>query len=523
LESLVGQTLGQYQIVEQVGQGGMATVYKAYQPGLNRYVAVKVLPPIHAKQPGFSERFRREAKAIANLNHPNILPIYDSGQEGEYSFIVMRYVEDAHTLKQVMETRLSLRQITGLIEQIAAALDYAHRQGVIHRDVKPSNVLVDNDWALLTDFGLAKMTEDSVRLTGTGVGIGTPAYMSPEQGQGQSVDHRTDIYALGVILFEMLTGQIPHNAETPVAIVFKRATEPLPLPRALNPNITKAVERVVLKALAREPDDRFTSAGTLATALKEAVSGTDAEGLKTSPFATVELPSGAALPAQTAGETVVLPSTSEVSAPVPARRLVPWSWMVGIGGLAIAVALLFIALVSGGRPPTLTLLPGPTATTTLAPNEWGFPEHLWVIWNDIEGEGNLGAPGPINYRSNYSRQPFEGGFMLWWDNPDGTDHIWILGTGGNNWSRYDNTWTPDDPIFPPDCPDAQDPYGPMMGFGKIWCDYPSVRDGMGAALEKESASNDAIVQFFEKGVRFYFPAHEEIWVLFFDGTWKKYD
>jgi tRNA A-37 threonylcarbamoyl transferase component Bud32 len=514
--------LGQYQIVEQVGQGGMATVYKAYQPGLNRYVAVKVLPPIHAKQPGFSERFRREAEAIANLNHPNILPVYDFGQEGEYSFIVMRYVEDARTLKQVMEARLSLRQVTDLIEQIAAALDYAHRRGVIHRDVKPSNVLVDGDWALLTDFGLAKMTEDSVRLTGTGVGIGTPAYMSPEQGQGQLVDHRTDIYALGIILFEMLTEQIPHNAETPVAIVFKRATEPLPPPRALNPDIPEAVERVILKALAREPDDRFTSAGALATTLKEAVSGAGVEALGIPSRAAAEPPSGAAPPAETTGETVALPSPSEVSAPAPARRPAPWVWMVGIGGLAIVVALLFIALVSGSRP-MLTLLPGLTATVTLPPNEWGFPEHLWVIWNDVEDEGNLGAPGPIHYRSNYSRQPLEGGFMLWWDNPDGTDHIWVLGTGGNNWSRYDNTWTPDDPIFPPDCPDAQEPYGPMMGFGKIWCDYPSVRDGMGAALENESASNDAIVQFFTKGVRFYFPAHEEIWVLYFDGTWEKYD
>lgn len=517
MESLVGHTLGQYQIVEQVGQGGMATVYKAYQPGLNRYVAVKVLPPIHAQQPGFSERFRREAEAIANLNHPNILPVYDSGQEDEYSFIVMRYVEGAHTLKQVMQTRLSLRQVTDLIEQIAAALDYAHRQGVIHRDVKPSNVLVDGDWALLTDFGLAKMTEDSVRLTGTGVGIGTPAYMSPEQGQGQLVDHRTDIYALGIILFEMLTGHIPHNAETPVAIIFKRATEPLPLPRVLNPDIPEAVERVILKALAREPDDRFTSAGALATALKEGVSQA------------APPPPGDEEPGVSPAETVapltspVKPAPpSEVSAPAPARWPVPWGWMVGIGGLAIVVAVLFIALVSGGRP-MLTLLPVPTATATQPPNEWGFPEHLWVIWNDMENEGNLGTPGPIHYRSNYSRQPFEAGFMLWWDNPDGTDHIWVLGTGGNNWSRYDNTWTPDDPIFPPDCPDAQEPYGPMLGFGKIWCDYPSVRDGMGAALEKESASNDAIVQFFTKGVRFYFPAHEEIWVLSFDGTWKRFE
>jgi len=520
LERLIGQTLGQYQIVAQVGRGGMAAVYKAHQPGLNRFVAVKVLPPIHAQQPGFSQRFRREAEAIARLNHPNILPVYDFGQEGDYSFIVMRYVEDARTLKQVMKTQLSLQGVTDLIEQIAAALDYAHGQGVIHRDVKPGNVLVDGDWALLSDFGLAKMTEDSVRLTGTGVGIGTPAYMSPEQGQGQLVDHRTDIYALGIILFEMITGHIPHDAETPVAIIFKRATEPLLLPRTLNPDIPEAVERVILKALARDPDDRFATAGALARALREAVVAAGIEAPEKL------FPPGKESPAGTRVATVALPTSSlkpgpppqsEAPALKPARSPTPWVWMVAIAGLAIVVAVLFIALQSGAGP-ALTLFPAPTAT--LPPNEWGFPEHLWVIWNDMEGEGDLGDPGPIHYRSNYSRQPFEGGFMLWWDNPDGADHIWVLGTGGANWSRYDNTWTPDEPIFPPDCPDAGDPYGPMMGFGKTWCNYPSVRDGIGAALDKESASNDAIVQFFTKGVRFYFPAHEEIWVLYFDGTWQ---
>jgi serine/threonine protein kinase len=286
----------QYQIIEKIGEGGMAAVYKAYQPGLDRYVAVKVLPPLHAKQPGFSQRFQREAKAIANLHQQNILPVYDSGQEEDYSFIVMRHVEGARTLKEVMQTPLSLSQVAHLVGQIASALDYAHRQGVVHRDVKPANVLMDGDWALLTDFGLAKMTEASVALTGTGVGIGTPAYMSPEQGQGLRVDHRTDIYSLGIILYEMLTGRIPHEAETPIAIVFKRATEPLPLPRTLNPKIPEAVERVILKALAREPGDRFASAGEMAAALKGAASGADVE--------TVEAP----LPAVEEWATAPVPS-----------------------------------------------------------------------------------------------------------------------------------------------------------------------------------------------------------------------
>jgi serine/threonine protein kinase len=174
---LAGQTLGQYQIIEQIGQGGMATVYKAYQPGLDRYVALKILPPAPAQQPGSSERFQREAKAIANLNHPNILPVYDFGQTEHCTFMAMRYIEGGRTLKTVMAEPLNLAQVTHLIGQIAAGLEYAHRQGIIHRDVKPGNVLMDHDWALLSDFGLAKMVDSSLRLTESGAGMGTPAYM----------------------------------------------------------------------------------------------------------------------------------------------------------------------------------------------------------------------------------------------------------------------------------------------------------------------------------------------------------
>jgi serine/threonine protein kinase len=270
LNALAGQTLGQYTIIEQIGEGGMATVFKAYQPSLNRYVALKILPPAVAKKGDFAERFTREAQAIGNLHHPHILAVYDSGQDKGYHYLAMRYIEKARTLTEVMKQRLENGRIITLISQIASALDHAHKAGIIHRDVKPSNVLMDGDWPLLSDFGLAKMVEDVVELTGTGVGMGTPAYMSPEQGTGKKVDHRTDIYALGIILFEMLTGQVPHKAETPLATVVKRLNEPLPLPRSLNPDIPEAVERVLLKALAVEPKLRFDSAGEMAAALKAA-------------------------------------------------------------------------------------------------------------------------------------------------------------------------------------------------------------------------------------------------------------
>jgi tRNA A-37 threonylcarbamoyl transferase component Bud32 len=271
METLIGQTLGQYRIVEQIGKGGMATVFKAYQPSLDRYVAVKILPAYYAHEEGFSERFVREAKAIARLDDPHILPVYDFGQSDGLSYIVMKYVA-AGTLKDRLGQPLAPEEALEILEQIAGALDHAHDLGILHRDVKPGNILIDEkDRVYLSDFGLAKMVEGSVQLTGSGVGIGTPAYMSPEQGQGLAVDERTDVYSLGVILYEMLTGRVPYEAETPMAVVVKHITSPLPMPTSVNPVIPEAVERVVLKALAKEAGDRYARAGQVVDALEAAI------------------------------------------------------------------------------------------------------------------------------------------------------------------------------------------------------------------------------------------------------------
>jgi serine/threonine protein kinase len=274
MENLTGRQLGAYQIVAPLGEGGMAAVYKAYQPGMERYVALKVLPQQLAKDPQFVGRFEQEAKVLANLQHPHILPVFDYGESDGYTYIVMPLVESG-TLDDLMVGQpLPLDQVNRIISQVGDALDYAHTQGLIHRDIKPSNILVDERGnCLLTDFGIAKIFEGTARFTQTGGIIGTPAYMSPEQGKGEKVDARSDIYSLGIVLYEMVTGRVPFDAETPIAIVFKHIQDPLPLPRSLNPRLPEPVQRVILKSLAKQPNERFKRADDMVRALQTAVTG----------------------------------------------------------------------------------------------------------------------------------------------------------------------------------------------------------------------------------------------------------
>ncbi len=273
MEDLTGKQFGPYQIVAPLGEGGMASVYKAYQPAMERYVALKVLPRHFAEDPQFTARFQREAKILAQLQHPYILPVFDSGQAEGYSYIVMPFVQSGTLTDLLMGQPLPLPLIRQIITQIGEALSYAHARGLIHRDVKPSNVLMDEGGnCLLADFGLARIVESSVNLTASGSLVGTPAYMSPEQGSGQKVDARSDIYALGVILYELVTGRVPYKAETPVAVIFKHIQDPLPSARELNPELPEAIERIILKALSKSPEDRYQTAGDMVHAIQAAIS-----------------------------------------------------------------------------------------------------------------------------------------------------------------------------------------------------------------------------------------------------------
>ncbi|MCB0212877.1 MAG: protein kinase [Anaerolineae bacterium] len=273
MEDLTGHQFGPYRITAPLGEGGMAAVYKAYQPSVDRYVAIKVLPQHFAKDQQFVQRFEREAKVLAKLQHPNILPVHDYGQSDGYTYIVMPMVEGGDLSELMQGKKLPHTDVMRIVSQVGDALDYAHAQGVVHRDIKPSNILLDpRGNCLLTDFGLAKMVAGaSEKLTATGFVVGTPSYMAPEQGLGEPADGRSDIYALGVILYELLTGQVPFQAETPIAIVMKHIHDPLMPPREFQADISEAVERVILKALAKEPKDRFATTGEMVRALQAAM------------------------------------------------------------------------------------------------------------------------------------------------------------------------------------------------------------------------------------------------------------
>lgn len=264
-------TLGQYQIIGHLGSGGMGAVYRAYQPALDRHVAIKVLISNFAHDPQFCERFRREARAIARLDHPNILPVYDFGEQDGCLYIVMPLVIGG-TLRDQMASRMTRDQALRVCCQVADALDYAHGQGIIHRDVKPANVLIgQGERPLLADFGIAKLMGDASGLTGTGNGIGTPEYMSPEQCFSSEVDERTDQYALATMVYELLAGRTPFTGRTGMEIVLKKLSEPAPSIRELNPLIHPEVDRVLARALARAASERYSSCSEFMRSLMAAM------------------------------------------------------------------------------------------------------------------------------------------------------------------------------------------------------------------------------------------------------------
>jgi eukaryotic-like serine/threonine-protein kinase len=252
----------------ELGRGGMAAVYRARDPAFDRDVAIKVLPRDFMNDPDFRARFEREARLIAALEHPAIVPVHDYGEKDGQPYIVMRLMSGGSLADRLRTGALPLQEAARILLALAPALDRAHARGIIHRDLKPSNILFDEDRnPYLADFGIARLTEASTVMTATGM-VGTPAYMSPEQASGQrDLDGRTDLYALGVIVFQMLTGQLPYDADTPIGMAIKHINAPLPRIRDVRPDLPTKTDAIIRRALAKRREARFQDARSLAAEL----------------------------------------------------------------------------------------------------------------------------------------------------------------------------------------------------------------------------------------------------------------
>ncbi len=357
MEDLTGKQFGPYQIVAPLGEGGMATVYKAYQSGMDRHVAFKILPRYFARDPQLAGRFQQEAKVLASLQHPHILPIFDFGEADSYTYIVMPFIKNGTLADWLQGQPIPLPEILRVITQVADALDYAHAQGLVHRDVKPSNILMDERGnCLLSDFGIVKLLEGSANFTTSSSTVGTPKYMSPEQGLGEPLDRRSDVYALGLILYELNTGRAPFDADTPMAMMFKHVNASLPIPRHLNPDLPLAIEEVILKALAKNPDERYATTTEMARALQAAtpdsvssvVLGDESRAMEFAP--TVALPPTNGVPK---------PASSESKRPGPIASV---AQVVAISGLVIVLGLVSWWIIRsqngvGSQAPTPTTQP----------------------------------------------------------------------------------------------------------------------------------------------------------------------
>ncbi len=377
MKNIIGQSLGRYHIIDQLGEGGMATVYRAYDTRLESEVAVKFIRTDGLPEGGIEralKRFEREAKMLAKLTHPNIVKVIDYGEYEGQPYLVMPYLVGG-TLKDRMKHPIPWQKAARLLVPIARALEYAHHEGMIHRDVKPSNILITgSEEPMLTDFGIAKIIDDesTMELTGANMAVGTPEYMAPEQVISKYVDHRVDIYSLGMVFYEMVTGHKPFHADTPMAVLLKQANEPLPRPTKFMADLPSEVENVLFKALAKKADDRYPDAGAFAAAL---------EGLSISGRQPVPSGKTAAVP-QTMAENLsrtfmapgVTPGASGQtylgSAAIPASRPAGRSRTKPILGAILGIAALLVCLVGGGllyATDGLGMFTTPTSLPTAVP------------------------------------------------------------------------------------------------------------------------------------------------------------
>jgi Tol biopolymer transport system component/predicted Ser/Thr protein kinase len=415
LQDLSGQSFGQYELRELLGLGGMGAVYRAYQASLRREVAIKILPVSLAADPDYVERFHREAETAAGLEHPHIVPVYDYGVERGTTYIVMRLLTGG-TLTERMAQRdnekrplPSLGEVALLLSQLAGAFDYAHSRGIVHRDIKPSNIMFDNQGnAFVVDFGIAKLLSATSALTGTGVMLGTPLYMAPEQWRAQQPTAATDQYALGVTIYQLLTGHVPFEAPTPFGLMHKHLNEIPTAPHTMRPDLPEAVTITLQRALAKDPADRFPTVTAFAQTFEQGASGSAGEGTQFLTFSVRHLPptpptSRPSTPRPPtprkleSGEfTWKPPSTTPPTPPFYRRRLV---WGGGFLVVLVLAIVLFLALQGGkgGKGTQVAVLPSATPTETspaASPTPTETPRSQIVILPSSTPTGGLEATSP---------------------------------------------------------------------------------------------------------------------------------
>ena len=387
-----GDIIGGYEIISPLGQGGMATVFKAFHPRLNRYVAIKMIHQAYLQDTTYVARFEREAQIVAGLEHPNIVPVYDYSEYQGEPYLVMKLIEGS-TLKQILQDgELPVEDILTIAAPIASALDYAHSKGVLHRDIKPSNIILDKQaWPYLSDFGLARLAISGASTLSQDLMIGTPYYMSPEQATGKrEIDARADLYSFGVVLYELFVGKVPFSEGTPYAIINDHIARELPLPTKMNPNIPPRIEAVLLQALAKSPDDRYQSAAAMIQAVRDAVS-TEAPQMsilslgRTSaaqslakvkavappPTPTPTPPATPAAATRKGQKTAAIPPTAKAKQPPPKKR--SYTTELVLLGIALVLILVFVAFAlsrnqaNAPRTPAAVVQQGATLIVTLPP------------------------------------------------------------------------------------------------------------------------------------------------------------
>lgn len=428
--SKVPKQVGRYEVRSELGRGGMATVYLGYDTRFERDVAIKILPAEFLHDPQFSIRFAREAKIVATLEHPAIVPVYDVGKAEGLPYYVMRYMKGGSLADRLAKGAMDIKEAARVISIIAPALDEAHRRGIIHRDIKPANILFDrNGRPYLSDFGIAKLSGSQTNVTGSAI-IGTPAYMSPEQAQGREIDGRSDIYALGAIVYRMLAGTRPYDGDTPMSMAIKHITDPVPDIMRANPNLPPSAAAFIYRAMEKDPNLRFQNAEELAKALDALAEG-DEETLE-STLANVTKPSLT---------KIQLEKTTKNEKKAPEKKQ-NWFWMIAVvtflGVIGCGVLLWQFLPLGRGEPtavPTVaatsTSTPRPPATETALPNISALPSETPLPSATPRGLPIIGGADKIAFVANND---------VWMMNMDGSDPVQLTVDGA---AKDKLQWLPD--------------------------------------------------------------------------------